>query len=400
MSTNWSLPVLTSLYTDVLDILKTRDVDSLTLLSDTAATNIPENAFRFLRAQNVFQEYIASIWTTKIIALAGGGTGAANATDARTNLGLGTMATQNANNVAITGGTISGIASFNVSGAITAGSFTGNGAGLTNLNASQLTTGTLPDARFPAVLPALNGGNLTNLNAGALAFGTVPTARLGSGSAGTTTFLRGDQTWAAPPSAGGIPAGAIILFNASVCPPGFTRVAAWDGYYVRMGPVVTSGGSNAHNHGVGSYAAPAHTHGAGSLAGGSHNHGGSTGSVSITISGTTGSGGGHSHGYSGSISGTTGSSGDQMNVDAGGSGNMSRSSHTHSFSANYSDDTASVGGHTHSFSGSGSGTGSISSSAPAVTGTTASGGGGSITGASDTQLNMPLYVDMLACMKD
>jgi len=45
-------------------------------------------------------------------------------------------------------------------------------------------------------LPAISGANLTNLNATNLASGTVPTARLGSGTANSTTFLRGDQTYA------------------------------------------------------------------------------------------------------------------------------------------------------------------------------------------------------------
>jgi hypothetical protein len=53
-----------------------------------------------------------------------------------------------------------------------------NGSNLTNLNADNLASGTVPDARFPATLPAANGSNLTNLNASNLASGTVDNARL------------------------------------------------------------------------------------------------------------------------------------------------------------------------------------------------------------------------------
>ena len=51
-----------------------------------------------------------------------------------------------------------------VTGVTTSTSFDGSGTSLTNLNASQLTSGTIPDARFPAALPALDGSALTDLN--------------------------------------------------------------------------------------------------------------------------------------------------------------------------------------------------------------------------------------------
>ena len=55
-----------------------------------------------------------------------------------------------------------------------------------NLNgvtsASNLSSGTLPDGRFPATLPALNGSALTALNATQLTTGSIPNARVTAGN--------------------------------------------------------------------------------------------------------------------------------------------------------------------------------------------------------------------------
>ena len=52
-----------------------------------------------------------------------------------------------------------------ITGICTATTFSGSGASLTTLNATQLTSGTIPDARFPSTLPAVSGANLTNIAA-------------------------------------------------------------------------------------------------------------------------------------------------------------------------------------------------------------------------------------------
>ena len=72
-----------------------------------------------------------------------------------------------------------------ISGVTTSTTFSGSGASLTSLPAANLT----------GTLPAINGSNITNLNASNIASGTVPTARLGSGTASSSTFLRGDSTF-------------------------------------------------------------------------------------------------------------------------------------------------------------------------------------------------------------
>ena len=99
-------------------------------------------------------------------------------------------------------------------------SSTVSGVGFSNyLAAPPAIGGTTPAAITGTTITANtgfsgNGSSLTSLNASNLASGTVPTVRLGSGTANSTTFLRGDNTWAIPvASAGG--SNTQIQYNSS-----------------------------------------------------------------------------------------------------------------------------------------------------------------------------------------
>ena len=65
---------------------------------------------------------------------------------------------------------------------------------LTALSASNLTSGTVPDARFPATLPAISGANLTNLPAGGKATNLVINGAMNLAQRGTSSTSQGYQT--------------------------------------------------------------------------------------------------------------------------------------------------------------------------------------------------------------
>ena len=72
--------------------------------------------------------------------------------------------------------------SINTTGIITASQLAGSGASLTALNASNLGSGTIPDARFPATLPAISGQNLTGIVTGITAGSNITVLESPSGN--------------------------------------------------------------------------------------------------------------------------------------------------------------------------------------------------------------------------
>jgi len=78
---------------------------------------------------------------------------------------------------------------------------------------STIQVDTIKDIGGNTMLSSNGSGTITGLPASAVSSGTIATARLGSGTASSSTFLRGDQTYA---TAGGFePYGASAYSNAA-----------------------------------------------------------------------------------------------------------------------------------------------------------------------------------------
>lgn len=118
---NWNNPTKDSLYLDYITETKDRDKDAISLCGIGVPTNLPSGALKYNRGTYVFEEWNGAAWVARPVSIAGGGTGADTAVGARSNLGLGTIATQNANAVAISGGSLSGIVSLSMGGSIVFG---------------------------------------------------------------------------------------------------------------------------------------------------------------------------------------------------------------------------------------------------------------------------------------
>jgi hypothetical protein len=116
--------------------------------------------------------------------------------------------------------------------------FQANGVQKASISSAGAFTSTTIDATaLTGNLPAISGASLTNLDASDLATGTVPTARLGSGTAGSGNFLRGDGAWEA--AGGGKVLQVVTVNNAGTTGTSSTSWTAM-GVYVDITPSATS----------------------------------------------------------------------------------------------------------------------------------------------------------------
>ena len=112
MGADWNSPSLADAYANFLTLIKARDVDAICL--QAPAVYVPTGAIKYNRSTNLFEENSAApadsaVWVVKVLSIAGGGTGGITAAAARSNLGIGTLGTQSAAAVAITGGTVADV---------------------------------------------------------------------------------------------------------------------------------------------------------------------------------------------------------------------------------------------------------------------------------------------------
>jgi hypothetical protein len=169
-----------------------------------ASTNTPDRIVK----RDALGNFAAGAITAGIFTGNGAGLTGLNATNLATGTVAdgrlsGNVALLKANQIFSGSNTFAGVSTLTNATNVVAGTFSGNGAGLTNLNASLMASGTVPGARLLGTYSNAvfftnlgnsfsgNGGGLTNLNASSLASGTVPSARLLGTYSNVLTFTNG-----------------------------------------------------------------------------------------------------------------------------------------------------------------------------------------------------------------
>ncbi len=173
--------------------------------------------------------HLSSLTLATDLAVADGGTGASTAADARTNLGLGTMATQASSSVAITGGSITGITDLAVAdggtGASTAAGARSNlGAAASGANSDITSLSGLTTAL--SVAQGGTGGT-TSTGSGAVVLATAPSIASPTltGTPVAPTASQGTNTTQVATTAfvlsNGAPTGGLMMWATSSAPSGW-----------------------------------------------------------------------------------------------------------------------------------------------------------------------------------
>jgi microcystin-dependent protein len=233
---DWSLPALTSTYTNFLAEVKNRDVDLALQFDGTTSTSVPTGAIRWSSSANRWQKWSGSAWgeLATTYALTGlSTTGAASigttltVTSTTTLTGGGTSTTpvtdNNTTNIATTAFVV-GQAS------ATAPVMDGTAAVGTSLRyARQDHRHPIDTTRAPLASPTFTG--TVTIPAGASISGYAPLASptftgtvtipAGASISGYLTAATAASTYA--PIANGVPAGAINYFAMSTAPTGYLK---------------------------------------------------------------------------------------------------------------------------------------------------------------------------------
>lgn len=341
MATDWNHPVVADDTDDVLDYIKARDVDALTMCI-TDPSNKPVGAIRWNRSTLVFQEWSGSAWAN----LSSGS--------------LGTMASQNSNAVAITGGTI---------------------GGAVDIDGTRITSGQVPGARLGSATPSaytMLFGDLAwkeygigqaslwftatpptgwvILNGQSLVRATYPSlyALLG------TTFGAADGTHFNVPDLRGY-----FIFGKAASGTGSTL----NGVFGAIDHTHT-GAAHVHTSAAHTHSGPSHSH---TVASHTHTVGDHTHTISNhTHTFGTSSDGDHGH------TGTTSSAFGNQAAASGSSFNAGRDDHYHTFSSDingahtHSGTTDSGGNDTNGISGGAYASGAATPSTDSASGTTGS----------------------------